>query len=72
MEVEKQDIDELVAEIERAVGDSGTSGFMCVNFKDYESHKDEIENRLKELKIFDNVKIEYRYTGVKVDIIKKG
>lgn len=70
IELEKDDIKNLVSEIERAVVDKGVAGFSHIDFKDYESHKTEIEKQLAEKNLLDSVKIEYRGTGIAVDFIR--
>lgn len=65
--LEQKEIKELIEEIKRGAEDKGVGGFSHIDFKDYKSHKEEIESELQKLDLLDKVEIEYNFMGIHIE-----
>ena len=64
--LEKEEIKELIEEIKRGVEDTAIGSISRIDFKDYASHKADIENELQQLNLFDKIEIEYNFMGISI------
>ena len=64
--LEKEEIKELIEEIKRGVEDTAIDSISRIDFKDYASHKTDIENELQQLNLLDKIEIEYNFMGISI------
>lgn len=65
--LEKEDLENLYKDIERVADDELIGGFSHIDFRDYESHKQEIDSKVAELGLTDKIKITYESFGITID-----
>ena len=67
IELEKGDLENLYKDIERVANDELLGGFSHIDFRDYKSHSQEIDNKVKEMGLTDKIKITYESFGITID-----
>lgn len=67
IELENGDLEKLYKDIKRVADDDLLGGFSHIDFRDYKSHSQEIENKVAEMGLTDKIKITYESFGITVD-----
>ena len=67
MEVTKKEVEELLNEVKRGYEDEMVGSFSHIDFKDYTTQKQAIEDGLKALGLSEVVEVEYNFMGITIN-----